>query len=79
MVGYYPTLEKWWGVCPLADKGAFRVVFVSMDMSVKWCRGSCYLGGYYRSQATSNQFVKPKAVEWVHGIKALGRVAGEYP
>ena len=77
MVGYYLEAERLWGIYPLANKATFTAVFVSISMAFKWCRGSRYLGGYYRSHAMSDRFVDMKVAERVHSIKTL-TVAGTY-
>ena len=78
MVGYYLESENLWGIYPLANKATFTTVFVSISMAFKWCRGSHYLGGYYRSQVMSDLFLEMKVTERVHSLKTL-TVAGAYP
>ncbi|KAL7532718.1 hypothetical protein ACHAXR_004802, partial [Thalassiosira sp. AJA248-18] len=50
-----------------------------MRLTVNYCRGARYLGGYIGGKEGKEEWVKAKAVEWATSVKILGRIARNFP
>ena len=79
MFKYLPEPEKSFCICPLATEAAAKAIFEEEGLSVKYCRGHRYVGGYVGSLAMKDRWVEPMVEKWVGGIKALAKVARKYP
>ena len=75
MFGYHPGLDKSWGICLAAVEASGRATFEAVGLSIKWCHGHRYVGGFVGSNESRDRWVEPKVAEWVAGVNALAKVA----
>ena len=77
--GYFPEPEKSFAICPLATEAAAKAIFEAEGLPVNYCRGHRYVGGYVGSTAMQDRWVEPMVEKWVASIKALAKVASQFP
>ena len=79
MFEHLPEPEKSYVICPKADEENARAAFQALDLSVKYCRGHRYVGGYVGSTAMRDRWITPQVDKWVGAVKVLAKVAARYP
>jgi hypothetical protein len=78
-VGYFPEPAKSYHICPKEEEAEARVAFEEAGISVNFCRGKRYVGGYVGSEAMLERWMDPKVKKWVAGIGILARIASRFP
>jgi hypothetical protein len=77
-VGYFPEPAKSYHICPKEEEAEARAAFEEAGISVNFCRGKRYVGGYVGSEAMLERWMDPKVKKWVAGI-ALAKYATRLP
>jgi hypothetical protein len=78
-VGYFPEPAKSYHICPKEEEAEARAAFEEAGISVNFCRGKRYVGGYVGSEAMLERWMDPKVKKWVAGIGILARIASRFP
>ena len=78
-VGYFPEPAKSYHICPKEGESEARAAFEEAGISVNFCRGKCYMGGYVGSEAMLERWMDPKVKKWVAGIGILAPIRSRFP
>jgi hypothetical protein len=78
-VGYLPEPAKLYHICPKEEEAEARAAFEEAGISVNFCRGKRYVGGFVGSEAMLEHWMDPKVKKWVAGIGILACIALRFP
>jgi hypothetical protein len=78
-VGYFPEPAKLYHICPKEEEAEARGAFEEAGVSVNFCRGKRYVGGFVGLEAMLERWMDPKVKKWVAGIEILARIASRFP
>ena len=70
-VGYFPEPAKSYHICPKEEEAEARAAFKEPGISVSFCRGKCYVGGYVGSEVMLERWMDLKVKKWVVGMESL--------
>ncbi len=59
-VGYFPEPAKSHHICPKEEEAEAKVAFKEAGISVNFCRGKRYVGGFVGSEAMLERWMDPK-------------------
>jgi hypothetical protein len=78
-VGYFPEPAKSYHICPKEEEAEARAAFEEAGISVNFCHGKRYVGGFVGSEAMLERWMDLKVKKWVAGIEILARIASRFP
>jgi hypothetical protein len=78
-MGYFPEPAKLYHICLKEEEAEARAAFKEAGISVTFCRGKRYVGGFVGSEAMLECWMDPKVKKWVGGIGILARIASRFP
>ena len=78
-VGYFPEPAKSYHICPKEVEAEARAAFEEAGISVNFCHGKHYPGGFVGSEAMLERWMDPKVKKWVAGIGILDCIASRFP
>jgi len=75
----FPEPAKSYHICPKEEEAEARAAFEEAGITVNFCRGKRYVGGYVGSEAMLEHWMDPKVKKWVAGFEILARIASRFP
>ena len=78
-VGYFPSAEKSFHICPRRDEARAKAEFEAAGLQVQYTRGHRYVGGFIGSVRMEERWLLPQVKLWEDGVKAIAQIARRYP
>ena len=78
-VSYYPEPAKLYHIFPKEEEAEARAAFKEAGISVNFCPGKRYVGGFVGLEGMLERWMDPKVKKWVAGIGILACIASRFP
>ena len=77
--GYFVEPAKSHYICKAEDEDVAQEAFGTLNLEINFSCGKCYLGGFFGSEATQEQWIGGMVAKWTLAVESLTVIALKHP